>query len=72
MLEVFNTRVGKSVEIDNIFGTFMERTHVMLVAIYRLISFLNKVELVVCTVMVEGWYWSLNGLRVRPTLNKCL
>ena len=43
LLGDFNTRVGKSVEMDDVIGMFGEDT-----CSARLISFWNEVELVVC------------------------
>ena len=46
LLGDFNTRVGKSVEMDDVVGMFGENT--CNTSRNRLISFLNEVELVVC------------------------
>ena len=66
LLGDFNARVGRSVEVDDVIGIFGEDT--CNASVYRLISFLNEVELVVCNgrkLVVEP-EWA----RVRPSLKQ--
>ena len=66
LLEDFNTRVGKSVDVDDVISMFGEET--CNVSGNILISFLNEVELVICNgrQLVAEPDWT----RVRPSLKQ--
>ena len=66
LLEDFNARVGKSVDVDDVIGMFGEDT--CNGNVNRLISLFNEVELVICNGkhLVSEPEWT----RVRPSLNQ--